>query len=174
MNPDVAAKFAALKQRLNSQAKDKARVDALKREAAAKAKNLTLRRRFISNDRLAELTGDLARDQAELARLRDDTLWTKECVVVHGQYQVCECCGHKAEATAGLYVREKHKTIPSAVRLKQITAVPDGLKIEVHLEGVKLQRCISCAGPNTVDDLLAACEIHGLHIHSQPSLFERN
>jgi len=171
VTPDARAKFDALRARLKQQQTEKARVKLAKTEVSKTAHNLKLRHRFITSGRLAQLTGELAHDQAHLARLRDDLNWFTIAVVVNGQYQTCACCGHKAEATAGLYVRQQHRHFSSAYRLLTITEIPDGYPIETHYEGVTLQRCIKCAGPSRVDDLLASCEHPGLNIHSQRSLF---
>lgn len=159
MNDDLKAKFAALSQQLaarrNGATFDKANVEAFKARIAAKrAEAQRLRPPRIP---LNELTGDAYSDKIRIRALRDDTVnWRTLCVVVVGQYQQCDCCGYRAEVTSGFYLRQRHRNITGAIRLKRINHIPDELDIETIMEGVVLPRCIACiTGEKRVDDLLA-------------------
>jgi hypothetical protein len=113
-------------------------------------------------------------DANRLAMLRkqDDLNWEPLSVVVTGQWQECRCCGHQAIATSGFYFRERHKTIASARRLREIKNIPDGWKVEVNVEGVILQQCVKCVNGTLVDDIFSTL-LHGgeLRVSNQMELF---
>lgn len=123
-------------------------------EKRAEAQRLRVRHLIPLN----ELTGDAYADEAKLRSLKDDAFnWVTEAVIVVGQHQLCNCCGHRADATAGFYLRQQHVRMPTSKRLKHIQTIPDGFPVEVMSEGVILPRCINCVANETrVDDLLLA------------------
>ncbi len=143
-----------------------------RKESLAAEKNYTISRR-VKAVPIGGLDGAEDADALRIAKLRDDLNWTPLAVLVTGQWQECQCCGHRAIATSGFFYREQHNTIRSAKRLRSINYIPDNFKIELSIEGVVLQRCIKCLDGTIVDDMLAAM-LNGnpLSVSNQLSLFD--
>lgn len=128
---------------------------AQRKDALSREKTYTITRR-VKAIPIGGLDGGEDSDALRIAKLRDDLNWTPLAVLVTGQWQECQCCGHRAIATSGFFYREQHNTIRSAKRLRSINHIPDDFKIELSIEGVVLQRCIKCLEGTIVDDMLAA------------------
>jgi hypothetical protein len=103
---------------------------------------------------VGDLTGHQDLDAIRLAKIRDNANWTPQAIVITGQYQTCTSCGHSALATGGFFLRETHKHMPFARRLRSIPNFEHDLPVECAVEGVTLPRCIKCCDSDLVDDLL--------------------
>lgn len=157
MDNDKLLRFRQLMSRVTTaqaaKAQDKGKLTTLKDQLAVAKNNLRLRARFLSVSEKFHLNEHLTADESTIARLADEHNWQATETVVIGQHQQC-ACGHVADATVGIFVRQKHAHIPNAWRLRESRTIHDGLPLVRQWSSAHLPRCIKCAEVDTVDELL--------------------
>jgi len=155
---DVQLRFTALMSRVRAQvvekAKNETKAKTLKNAITQTRNNLRLRARFLDISERHALLATLHADEDVFARLREETHWVTTETVILGQSQQC-ACGHTAEATCGIFARQRHNLLPSAWRLKETKTIPDGIPVKREWTSAQLPRCIKCAEEDTIDDLLS-------------------
>jgi hypothetical protein len=113
----------------------------------------------------------------ELKRLHDEARWYPKRLLLSGQWQDCQCCGHIAYATTGLFEIQGHKDDRTAQRVKETTGarmrelIEQGFEIERSIEGVQLPACIVCQEPGPIDTLVEFAVHHATHFKPQLELF---
>lgn len=151
MTPETRAKFAAF-----------ADMMAQRREANAQRDDQLAKLKTQRKD--AKLALRQTDDSEILRKIRalqnaQRNAWRPVMNVLIGQHQTCECCGHEAIATTGMFAREINTLVQGATRLIEVDTFHPLLETETQLSGVALRGCVLCKGGTSIGEHDALIDI---------------